>query len=63
MQNYTFFSLLTGGMPNVAEGTDNLFTTNYVGCVRDLLLATDLNVQLIEHAQSGRNVLQCRKHL
>ncbi|PVD23328.1 hypothetical protein C0Q70_16596 [Pomacea canaliculata] len=55
--------LYLGGMPNVAEGTDNLFTTNYVGCVRDLLLATDLNVQLIEHAQSGRNVLQCRKHL
>lgn len=52
-----------GGMPNVGEGTGHLFTSNYDGCVKDMLLGTDLQVKLLEDAQSGRNVLQCLKHL
>ncbi|KAK7495830.1 hypothetical protein BaRGS_00012820, partial [Batillaria attramentaria] len=52
-----------GGMPNVAEGTGRVFTSNYEGCVKDMLLGTDLEVKLLQHAQSGRNILQCRKHL
>lgn len=52
-----------GGMPSVTEGTGHLFTSNYEGCVKNVLMGTDFEVKLLEHAQSGRNVVQCRKRL
>lgn len=52
-----------GGMPDVAKATGRRFTSNYEGCVKDMMLATDYKVKLIQHAHSGRNVVQCRKHL
>ncbi|XP_076441439.1 LOW QUALITY PROTEIN: pikachurin-like [Babylonia areolata] len=52
-----------GGMPDVAKATGRRFTSSYEGCLKDMLLATDFKVKLIRHANSGRNVVQCRKHL
>lgn len=52
-----------GGMPDVARLTGRRFTSNYEGCIRDVLLATDFQVKLLQHAHSGRNIEQCRRHL
>ncbi|KAL8612700.1 hypothetical protein ACOMHN_025351 [Nucella lapillus] len=52
-----------GGMPDVAKGTGRRFTSNFEGCVKGMMLATDYKVKLIQHAHGGRNIVQCRKHL
>ena len=59
----TCFVLCAGGMPEVAKATGRRFTSNYNGCVKDMVLATDFQVKLLHHAFSGRNVVQCRKKL
>ena len=55
--------VFAGGMPDVAKVTGRRFTSNYEGCVKDMVLATDFKVKLLHHAHSGRNVVQCRKKL
>jgi len=47
-------------MPEIEEATAGRFTSGFVGCLKRLRLATDYDVDLIGHASTGGNVVQCK---
>lgn len=48
-----------GGMPDVSQNSLGKFSSGYVGCMKDVILATDFNIKMMNHAQSGRNIYHC----
>ncbi|KAL5016942.1 hypothetical protein ScPMuIL_006531 [Solemya velum] len=48
-----------GGMPDISQTTGKKFTLGYVGCVRDITLAEEYDMEIVSGAQSGRNILHC----
>ncbi|XP_072391898.1 pikachurin-like [Diabrotica undecimpunctata] len=51
--------LYIGGMPQTALQTLTKYTTSIIGCVADLVINTDLHLQLITHSEIGHNVSEC----
>ncbi|XP_046330214.1 pikachurin-like [Haliotis rufescens] len=51
--------LYIGGMPDVSQNSLGKFSSGYVGCMKDVILATDFNIKMMNHAQSGRNIYHC----
>ncbi|XP_071147127.1 pikachurin-like [Mytilus edulis] len=52
--------LFIGGMPEVSQNSLNKFTSGFHGCIKDLMLAEDYLFNLVDHAESGRNVHSCQ---
>lgn len=46
-------------MPDIAQTTGKKFILGFVGCVRDITLAEEYDMEIVSGAQSGRNILQC----
>lgn len=53
--------LYIGGMPEVSQNSMRKFSTGFIGCIKDMMLAEEYQFSLVEKAQSGSNIETCTK--
>lgn len=53
--------LYIGGMADIFQNSMKKFSTGFVGCLKDMMLAEDYQFNLVEKAQSGNNIKSCSK--
>lgn len=46
-------------MDDIVHGTLHKYSTGFVGCIANVTLATDFQVDLIAEADEGSNIAQC----
>ena len=48
-------------MPEVSQNSMQKFSTGFIGCIKDMMLAEEYQFSLVEKAQSGSNIEACTK--
>jgi hypothetical protein len=48
-------------MPEVSQNSMRKFSTGFIGCIKDMMLAEEYQFSLVEKAQSGSNIETCTK--
>lgn len=56
-----FILYFVGGMPEVSQNSMQKFSTGFIGCIKDMMLAEEYQFSLVEKAQSGSNIEACTK--
>jgi hypothetical protein len=46
-------------MPEVSQNSMRKFSTGFIGCIKDMMLAEEYQFSLVEKAQSGSNIETC----
>jgi len=54
--------LISGGMDDVVHGTLFKYTSGFVGCISNITLGEDYELNLMKEADDGSNISRCTRN-